>query len=140
LRFSIFIVLSLALSSCFHGNRLDEVNYTRLFHGGHSRLWVINTSQIGLVDEQKTDRFKNEVLVFYDDGTVVLSDLAKLYQGQGKEGTYSVYSSNKEIDIRFGNERWFYTFEIKDEHYLVLSPNEGSSTSFMIYLSTIPEL
>lgn len=140
MRFSIFIFFLLLITSCFHGNRLDEVKYDKLFHGGQSRIWMIGSSDNSENQIASQNKFKNEILLFSSNGNVILTDFSKLYYGEGKKGTYSVYSKNKEIDIRFQDERWFYTFEFKNEHHIVLKPNVGSSTSQTLELIALPEI
>lgn len=139
MRFSLLILILVLVSSCFHGNRLDEVKYDKLFHGGQSRIWILS-SVAPSDDSDNSHRLKNELLVFSSNGNVLLSDFSKLYQGEGKKGTFSVYSTNKELDIQFGGERWFFTFEVKDEHHIILKPNEGGSTSQILHLFSVPEI
>jgi hypothetical protein len=115
---------------------LDEVKYDKLFHGGQSKVWLTSTAY---TNEISNEVLSKDVLVFYANGTVCLTDFSKLYQGQGKKGTYMIYSENKELDIRFGEERWFFTFEVKDEHHIILQPNEGSTSNNALRLTTIPE-
>ncbi len=139
MRFSILILTLFFVSSCFHGNRLDEVKYDKLFHGGQTRIWML--SSVAPSDNlNNSQKFKNEILLFSSNGNVLLSDFSRLFQGEGKRGTFSVYSTNKELDIQFEGERWFFTFEVKDEHHIILKPNEGSSTSEILQLISIPEI
>jgi len=139
LRFSLLILILILVSSCFHGNRLDEVKYDKLFHGGQSRIWIISS----IAPREYSDnsqRFKNELLIFSSNGNVLLSDFSKLYHGEGKKGTFFLYSTNKELDIQFEGERWFFTFEVEDEHHIILRPNVGSSTSQIMHLISLPEI
>ena len=139
MRFSILILTLFFVSSCFHGNRLDEVKYDKLFHGGQTRIWMLSSVAPG-DNLDNSQKFKNEILLFSSNGNVLLSDFSRLFQGEGKRGTFSVYSTNKELDIQFEGERWFFTFEVKDEHHIILKPNEGSSTSEILQLISIPEI
>jgi len=139
LRFSLLILILILVSSCFHGNRLDEIKYDKLFHGGQTRIWMLSSVAPG-DNLNVSQKFKNELLVFSSNGNVLLSDFSKLYRGEGKKGTFSVYSTNKELDIQFEGERWFFTFELKDEHHVILKPNERSSTSQIVHLISLPEI
>ena len=118
---------------------MDEVKYDKLFHGGQTRIWMLSSIAPG-DNLDNSQKLKNEILLFSSNGNVLLSDFSRLFQGEGKRGTFSVYSTNKELDIQFEGERWFFTFEVKDEHHIILKPNEGSSTSQILQLISIPEI
>lgn len=131
------IVLVGLFSSCFHGDRMNEVNYSYLFHDGFSKIWVISARD-SLIEPKKFNySLRNRVLIFNNSGEVCLTQFDKLYNYELTKGEYEVDSKNKKLTLIFKDYTLNFNFSAKNNHSIELFPIEQKDSKSTLMLESV---
>ena len=136
--FSLLLVFLFA--SCTGSIRTDKVDFTQGFTDGNSKVWMVQKtiSPDGAVTIKQT--LQQEVIVFYQSGKCLLTNLQKLAIGKGKYGELEFDHENQYVTFRFLGEKREFAFEFTNENNLILYPLEGSDYTNAMELIPFPEL
>jgi hypothetical protein len=134
-----FLIVFL-ITSCTGSIRTDNVDFTQGFTDGNSKVWMVNKtiSPDGAVSMRQT--LEQEVIVFYQSGKCLLTDLQKLATGEGKHGKITFNHKSHYVTLSFPRETREFEFEFKNENELILYPLEGSDYTNAMELIPFPEL
>lgn len=131
------IVLLGLFSSCFHGDRMNEVNYSYLFHDGLSKIWVISARDSMVEHKRYNYSLKNRVLIFNKSGEVCLTQFDKLYNYELSKGVYEVDSKNKTLTLTFEDYTLNFNFNSKNNHSIELFPIEQKDSKSTLMLESV---
>jgi hypothetical protein len=133
-------LLAFLFASCTGSIRTDKVDFTQGFTDGNSKVWMVQKtiSPDGAVTIKQT--LQQEVLVFYQSGKCLLTNLQKLAIGKGKYGELEFDHENQYVTFRFPGEKREFEFEFTNENKLILYPLEGSDYTNAMELIPFPEL
>ncbi len=134
----IFVLLGL-VSSCFHGDRLNEVDFSTLFHNGQSKLWMVSSKKIANTEYADSLTYKNDVLIFYKNGSILKTNFFDLYHAQGQFGKWSLDSKNAFLSIEFSSEKWMYNFQSTGRHKIKLKPLKESDNQYALVLESLSD-
>jgi hypothetical protein len=136
--FSFLLVFLFA--SCTGSIRTDKVDFTQGFTDGNSKVWMVQKtiSPDGAVTIKQT--LQQEVIIFYQSGKCLLTNLQKLAIGKGKYGKLEFDHENLYVTFRFPGETREFEFEFTNENKLILYPLEGSDYTNAMELIPFPEL
>lgn len=134
-----FLIVFL-FASCTGSIRTDNVDFTQGFTDGNSKVWMVKKtiSPDGAVSIPQT--LQQEVIIFYQSGKCLLTNLQKLARGTGKHGKLEFDHENHYVTLRFHGEKREFEFEFINENKLVLYPLEGSDYTNAMELIPFPEL
>jgi hypothetical protein len=133
-----FLLVSL-LSACTGSVRTDTVDFTQGFTDGNSKVWMVEKtiSPDGAVSLKKS--LQQEVIIFYQSGNCLLTNLQKLAAGKGVHGTMEFDHDKHYVTLNFPNEKREFEFEFTNENRLILYPLEGSDYTNAMELIPFPE-
>ena len=133
-----FLLVSL-LSACTGSVRTDTVDFTQGFTDGNSKVWMVKKtiSPDGAVSLKKS--LQQEVIIFYQSGNCLLTNLQKLAAGKGVHGTMEFDHDKHYVTLNFPNEKREFEFEFTNENLLILFPLEGSDYTNAMELIPFPE-
>ena len=133
-----FLFVSL-LCSCTGSVRTDTVDFTQGFTDGNSKVWMVKKtiSPDGAVSLKKS--LQQEVIIFYQSGNCLLTNLQKLAAGKGVHGTMEFDHDKHYVTLNFPNEKREFEFEFTNENRLILYPLEGSDYTNAMELIPFPE-
>jgi hypothetical protein len=133
-----FLLVSL-LSACTGSVRTDTVDFTQGFTDGNSKVWMVKKtiSPDGAVSLKKS--LQQEVIIFYQSGNCLLTNLQKLAAGKGVHGTMEFDHDKHYVTLNFPNEKREFEFEFTNENRLILYPLEGSDYTNAMELIPFPE-
>jgi hypothetical protein len=134
-----FLLVSL-LSACTGSVRTDTVDFTQGFTDGNSKVWMVKKtiSPDGAVSLKKS--LQQEVIIFYQSGNCLLTNLQKLAAGKGVHGTMEFDHDKHYVTLNFPNEKREFEFEFTNENRLILYPLEGSDYTNAMELIPFPEI
>ena len=135
-----FLLLGSLLSACSGSIRTDYVDFTQGFTDGNSKVWMVEKtiSPDGAVILKQS--LQQEVIIFYQSGKCLLTDLQKLATGEGKHGKVTFNHKSHYVTLSFPRETREFEFEFKNENELILYPLEGSDYTNAMELIPFPEL
>jgi len=82
---------------------------------------------------------QQEVIIFYQSGNCLLTNLQKLAAGKGVHGTMEFDHDKHYVTLNFPNEKREFEFEFTNENQLILFPLEGSNYTNAMELIPFPE-
>jgi hypothetical protein len=134
-----FLVVSL-LSACTGSIRTDYVDFTQGFTDGNSKVWMVKKtiSPDGAVILKQS--LQQEVIIFYQSGNCLLTNLQKLAAGKGVQGKMEFDHEKHYVTLIFPDEKREFEFEFTNENLLILYPLEGSDYTNAMELIPFPEL
>ena len=134
-----FLVVSL-LSACTGSVRTDNVDFTQGFTDGNSKVWMVEKtiSPDGAVSIKQS--LQQEVIIFYQSGNCLLTNLQKLAAGKGVHGKMEFDHEKHYVTMIFPDEKREFEFEFTNENLLILYPLEGSDYTNAMELIPFPEL
>jgi hypothetical protein len=133
-----FLLVSL-LSACTGSVRTDTVDFTQGFTDGNSKVWMVKKtiSPDGAVSLKKS--LQQEVIIFYQSGNCLLTNLQKLGLGKGSSGKLTFDHDKHYVTLNFPHEKREFEFEFTNENQLILYPLEGSDYTNAMELIPFPE-
>ena len=134
-----FLLVSL-LSACTGSVRTDTVDFTQGFTDGNSKVWMVEKtiSPDGAVILKQS--LQQEVIIFYQSGNCLLTNLQKLAAGKGVHGKMEFDHEKHYVTMIFPDEKREFEFEFTNENLLILYPLEGSDYTNAMELIPFPEL
>jgi hypothetical protein len=137
--FSSLLLVSL-LSACSGSIRTDYVDFTQGFTDGNSKVWMVKKtiSPDGAVILKQS--LQQEVIIFYQSGNCLLTNLQKLASGKGVHGKMEFDHEKHYVTMIFPDEKREFEFEFTNENLLILYPLEGSDYTNAMELIPFPEL
>jgi hypothetical protein len=128
------------LSACSGSIRTDYVDFTQGFTDGNSKVWMVKKtiSPDGAVSLKKS--LQQEVIIFYQSGNCLLTNLQKLALGKGRHGKLTFDHDKHYVEMIFPNEKREFEFEFTNENRLILFPLEGSNYTNAMELIPFPEI
>jgi hypothetical protein len=89
-----FLLLGSLLSACSGSIRTDTVDFTQGFTDGNSKVWMVEKtiSPDGAVSIKQS--LQQEVIIFYQSGNCLLTNLQKLAAGKGVHGKMELITKN----------------------------------------------
>jgi hypothetical protein len=133
-----FLLVSL-LSACTGSVRTDTVDFTQGFTDGNSKVWMVKKtiSPDGAVILKQS--LQQEVIIFYQSGNCLLTNLQKLAAGKGVHGKMEFDHEKHYVTMIFPDEKREFEFEFTNENLLILYPLEGSDYTNAMELIPFPE-
>jgi hypothetical protein len=129
----------LLLASCAGSVRTEQIDYSYLFHGGNSKVWMVKNQQNPKEILDKSNIFNSEWLIFYESGKVLFCSAKGLASKNYQEAELYLDSDKRYIEIQFPNKTWSFVFEPNSNQTIYCRPTSDSDFEYSLELIPLPE-
>ncbi len=132
--FSVFL-----LAACAGSVRTEQIDYSYLFHGGNSKVWMVKNQQNPKEVLDKSNIFNSEWLIFYESGKVLFCSAKGLASKNYQEARLILDSNNQYFELEFPDKTWSFVFEIQSNKSVYCRPAANSDFEYSLELIPLPE-
>lgn len=135
------VLIVLLLVSCTTGVPLKHVDLGHDFHGGSSKVFIVDKFYIHDLNIAPNDVAQKEVMIFHASGKLNYAPLKLLGDAAPHRGTFSIESQKNKLNVSFNEGAdWKFSIDLLCSDSILLRRVNTANDSVSILLKPIPFL